>query len=180
MPSNNSKLQRMTSNSSTSSTTNALSYCYPTCAQPIDYNLVIVGCSDGSVQFWNIEENIIQKMKAQQQSQQASSPAVQAAAAILQIIPAVSISDLYDAEHKSSATNSHPTVEVEQEIDEKLSHYRFVTVASNGIGHVWTTQIKVSRSTTESIPGIHDNGTVSSSLSYLSSIHTVSINKPLA
>lgn len=188
MTSNTSKLQRTTSNSSTSSATNASLYCYPTCVQPINYNLIIVGCSDGSVQFWNIEEKkIIQKVNAQQQPQKASSPtsstsatAVQATAAVLQIIPAVSISDLYDAEHKSAAADSHPTVEVEQEINEKLSHYRFVTVASNGIANVWTVLIKVSRSTTESIHGIHDNCTITSSLPCFSSAHTVSITKPLA
>jgi len=200
------KMQRTTSNASTSSTTmtTTASCNYPTCVQPIHYNFIIIGCSDGSIQFWNIEEKkIVHTVKAHEPMQQVSSPQFSGTtlvqttptAAILQIIPAVSLADLYDAEHYSTTTdtttnshiattttntNTNTTEDYEQEMNETVpSRYRFVTVASDGIAYLWTAYIHTQKYTTEANHSIYDSCTILSSL-YCPSKHTVVINKPLA
>lgn len=162
------------SSSSTQQQQMSSNACYPTCVQPITSNLVIVGCSDGSIQFWNIQEKtIIRVLKSHQQ--QSLSSSAQNTPAVLQIIPAVSTSDLYAAEHTATphqeTNNSATTSSI-------ASMYRFVTVASNGIAHVWKMQITTSRSSPNNDDDTDESSSFSSSAS--STIYTLKIRRPLA
>ena len=144
-------MRAFSSNSTNQESSSTSPKVYPISVQPISIDLMLVGCSDGTIQFFNVSEHkAIRRIKAHQTS---SNDGNSSGEAVIRIIPAVSLAQIYETER--TAFQVHNAQQNYQQAGSFLiftdasspntisrsslntSHYRFVTLGTSGLAYLW-------------------------------------------